>query len=371
MASKVIDVIRVNGTDVPIYNISRSPAFYRRSYLPSVGQTSITIHPTWINIGDEGYTTTEDITIDINTSSNWDDSTYATASKRAGKDFYIYMAQPTTTGSSVKIILSANSTVPTGYTAINSRKIGGFHCLCSSVGTISGHTLSGYVTGDIIPGSIWDLRHRPIANPEGMVWIPEIGKWVDIYLASYNNGQMSSVFGGTIVDGSSSPAISGERAAELMGLANKKLLSRDEFIVAAKGSNEGTNINGSFDPGTTGGHTDTAGRRMISNYGLEDCCGVLYQWGRDTYENFPGSTHTGSNLYLDGYSWNEVSVYNSSIDSQKYGSCFGFLRRVQLGASWDGCSNAGSRSANCSNFSSDSASHNASRGCSDSKTIEL
>ena len=55
---------------------------------------------------------------------------------------------------------------------------------------------------------------------------------------------------------------------------------RDEFQVVAKGSNECTNISGSRDYGTTGGHVDTNNQRMISHYGLEDCCG------------------TGNNVYL-------------------------------------------------------------------------
>ncbi len=55
----------------------------------------------------------------------------------------------------------------------------------------------------------------------------------------------------------------------------------NEFVAASLGANQGTNITGSADPGTTGGHTDTAGRRMISNVGCEDCCGVLFQWGAE------------------------------------------------------------------------------------------
>ena len=122
-------------------------------------------------------------------------------------------------------------------------------------------------------------------------------------------------------------------------------------MVFAKGSNEGTNISGSTDPNTTGGHVDTAGRRMISNYGIEDCCGVIWQWGADLFENYPGSTWNSANFYLDGYAWQTKSVYNESFDSQSYGSCGGLLRRVLLGAVWGSGSGCGSRSAYCSGFS--------------------
>jgi hypothetical protein len=40
---------------------------------------------------------------------------------------------------------------------------------------------------------------------------------------------------------------------------------------------------------------DSAGRRMVSNYGLEDCCGVEWQWLRNVSamgEQTPGSGGT-------------------------------------------------------------------------------
>ena len=76
--------------------------------------------------------------------------------------------------------------MPYGYTATTSRKVGGFHCLCANVGTIAGHTLNGYVAGDILPASVWDLKHRPKSEPEGMVYIDGIDMWVDIYLCSWS-----------------------------------------------------------------------------------------------------------------------------------------------------------------------------------------
>ena len=46
-------------------------------------------------------------------------------------------------------------------------KLGGFHCLCVDVGTISGHALTNYIAGDILPRSCWDLKHKPRSEPEG------------------------------------------------------------------------------------------------------------------------------------------------------------------------------------------------------------
>ena len=67
----------------------------------------------------------------------------------------------------------------------------------------------------------------------------------------------------------------------------------DEFQLIAAGSNEETNIVDSADPVTTGGHSDTAGRRMISNIGCEDCAGAMRQWLRDTSANYDGAVAAG------------------------------------------------------------------------------
>ena len=119
--------------------------------------------------------------------------------------------------------------------------------------------------------------------------------------------------------------------AECAGQINKELISRDEFIVVAKGSNERTNIHGSADAGTTGGHVDTANRRMISNIGLEDCCGFIWQWCKQS-----GGANGSSG-------WNS-SVYNSAVDgSASCGSAYGNYYRALVGGSWYDSSYCGSR----------------------------
>ena len=81
------------------------------------------------------------VDLDLSLATTWDTTSgtdYTVAASRAGKDFYIYLVQ-----ASPYYVVSANATYPTGYTADNSRKIAGFHCLCNSVGTISGHDQIG------------------------------------------------------------------------------------------------------------------------------------------------------------------------------------------------------------------------------------
>ena len=343
--------------------IGKTPNHFKRPSLFTTNKTTITIPKnTQVNIGDKGYISTADVTLQL--------SNVGAASTRAGKDVYVYACQPST-GTVPVFVLSLNSTVPSGYNANNSRKIGGFHCLCVDVGSISGHKASGYVAGDIIPISAWDLLHRADANNEGMVYIGEIRKWIDIYLSGVESGVLVSKYGATIADGSSSTKYNGELFVEKLALVKKRPLWRNEFMVVAKGSNEGTNITGSTDPGTTGGHKDTAGRRMISNYFLEDCCGALHQWLADTFEFYPGASWSTANFYLSGYSWQEKSVYNPDIDTMKYGSCNGLLRRGLAGGDWDGGSHCGSRCVDCVCFSSDGWSANGCRGACEPRVVNL
>jgi hypothetical protein len=86
-----------------------------------------------------------------------------------------------------------------------------------------------------------------------------------------------SVYGGTIINNRT-----WDRHNDDMAAVGKRLLWDNEFSVIARGSNTRTNISGSSAPPTTGGHVDTAGTRMLSVYGIEDCCGALYQWLNDS-----------------------------------------------------------------------------------------
>jgi len=238
-----------------------------------------------VNINDVGYFLPAAVELDLNTAASWDTLTpvdYTVAANRAGKDFYIYACQPVS-GTVPVIKLSAAATYPTGYTADTSRKIGGFHCECVDVGTISGHALTGYLAGDIIPRSCWDLKHRSSGLQAGMVWAGKTDFdsinlapiWTMIYLASVTGTNTTSAYGGVITDTRNWMDFVDDFAA-----IGCRMLEDDEFQAIATGSNEETNIAGSADPVTTGGHSDTAGRRMISNIGCEDCCGAMWQWLR-------------------------------------------------------------------------------------------
>jgi hypothetical protein len=270
--------------------VAALPAHYERDILWAQKSGSRTVLQTpnrlTVNVNNVGYALTAQADINLATAANWDTITptdYTAAAARAGKDFYVYACTPVS-GTVPKLVLSANSTVPSGYDAATSRKLGGFHCLCVAVGTISGHTLTGYVAGDILPASVWDLKHRPVSSPEGMVYVDQLGLWVDIYLQSGTGATTASAYGGTITD-----TRTWMDHVDDLATVKKRMLDDGEFQVCAEGSNQETNITGSADPGTTGGHVDTASRRMVSNFGLEDCCGVVAQWLRDQSYQHPST----------------------------------------------------------------------------------
>lgn len=353
--------------------VASAPCYYKRISLPESNKTQITIAPTWVNIGNKGYVSSMYQTLDLSNTASWSvasGANYTTGANRKGKDFYIYAVPK---DNSLSFTLSDNSTVPTGYTADNSRKIGGFHCECADIGTFSGHPLSGYLAGDILPASIWDLSHRPISSPEGMVFDGK--KWIDIYLGSWDGTKIVSKFGGVIADGESSKKFHGELFEEQYSKVGKSLLSRKDFMHCMKGIQEGANVKGSSDVNTTGGHVNTNGVRIISNYGIEDCAGVIWQWGSDLVEGGAyGTTQNndksnGYNKWLNGYSWindTDSSIYSKSIDGDsRYGSCDGFLRRLRFGGYWGDGSDCGSRSAICNCFSASRNGYSAGRGCSE------
>jgi len=301
-----------------------------------------------VNVGGFGLYSGTQQALDLSLAATWDttsDTDYTVAANRAGKDFYVYACY---NSGNLKLLVSANATYPTGYTPTTSRKIAGFHCLCLSVGTITGHALSDYLTGDILPASVWDLKHRPASAPEGMVYVDGVDKWVDIYLTSVAGGALVSAYNATCADGASSPAFHWYKFSQWFGAVKKRMLTQTEFVAASLGSNQGTNIAGSADPGTTGGKSDTAGRRMISNVGCEDCCGNLWQWGEETGGVASTSTvkaYDANDSSVAGYHW-----YNPN--------------RMILGGPWNNGVLCGSRNLSGSNGPLSLASNCGTRGVS-------
>lgn len=226
----------------------------------------------------------------------------------AGRDYYIYLCfQPATDTVKVPwadIRVSLNSTFPMGYDGNTSRKIGGFHTLCLGAGTLPNNTIdgtphpaSGFQTADIIPNSIWCLTHRSSGQfQEGTAYVDLDDEWHFIYAQSGIGLNTRSIFGGTVTK-------SRTQVQHLDDLLRVGYRLEDDasFMISADGSNAQTNIQGSADPITTGGHVDTAGRRMISKYFLEDMCGTYWFWLQDL--GFNGQTGWTTVPYAQGQTY--------------------------------------------------------------------
>ena len=163
-----------------------------------------------------------------------------------------------------------------------------------------------------------------------MVYDADDDVWIGIYLLSYDNGRAVSRFNGVILDGESNPKTHGLWFTETLAKQKMRLPYLHEFFNALKGCQEQVNISGSKDWNTTGGHVYTNNVRCISNIGLEDPTGFMWQW---------------SNNYgmAGGSGWGQSS-YDANVDSVNRGGTYGNLWLPLVGGRWYDGSHCGSRS---------------------------
>jgi hypothetical protein len=218
----------------------------------------------------------------------------------AGTDYAIYACAD---GS---IRADSSFSAPDGYTAANSRLIGGFHYGLTADGTTlaSGSfatTGNGMIwvqsNVDDIAGinkfSIWDLKFRPKSDPRGMFLGPG-NFWMDIYLCSTDvdtNGTSKSgtnIASGTVLpkipvafggDGTATyPTLNWWVANELAASQNKRLPWEHEFVIAAFGVTE----NQSIDATASTYPITQRNPGYTSKRGGEQMSGHHWTWGLDT-----------------------------------------------------------------------------------------
>ena len=274
-----------------------------------------------------------------------------TGSVAGGKDYYFYM------NNDEELVVSLSDTAPTGYTADDVVLIGGAHTLCVSVTASNAPTLPsdsfwsthpaiGYDAGHFIPNSSWTPAFKSASKTgnKGQVLIDHYGIekfWVDIYLQSGTGTATASSYSGTITN--SRQPIQHQFDMNLVG---KKLPTDQQFMIFAEGSNQCTNIAGSAIPSAklTGGYSDTAGKRMISGFFVECCCGYLWQWGDEIAP-------------VGGSGWNEYAVTNR-------GSSYGMPYVLQFGGYYADSSHCGSWARLCGGARAGVDTHFGARGVS-------
>ena len=300
---------KVNSLDTKVDNLNvkaNTPRWLRFDFSASNKQTLKILANTHIRV--------ENTIVHFDTNTSFDLSTTINATSNSkGKDWYVFLD---TEGN---VTCSLSKTESAGK-----RRIGQFHTLCANAGasvtglvptelTTTGgnflikqyneeedsdfyafynkpitavetgtyynvgtvvHPLSGFVTNDILPESVWCLTFHPsCASYDGMVYDRDCDIAVDIYLQSGKGKATKSAFGAPFTNSRQQ-----WNHQEDMRAVGKRLLKDYEFTSIASGSNERTNIDRESDQTTVGGHVDTNGRRMISFIGCEECCGYFFQW---------------------------------------------------------------------------------------------
>lgn len=245
----------------------------------------------------------------------------------------------------------ANFSAPTGYTAVNSRKIGGFYY---GPGAMATGQSGGDTTPQILAHTFWDLKWRPrCPDPRGMGFVSASVGWVDLWPLGINwIAEGTSCMGAIIADGASPPKKPLDRggngteayssftqyeATEIFQSVGKTLLSYAEFQAAAYGTTEA--ICRGNDPVTTGFATTNAGssnadQKFTSAY-MYMASGVQWWWSRDLLYRADGADAAA----ITAYSWKSTGR-GSAYTQGSNGIVAGIL-----GGGWVNGSGCGSRAA--------------------------
>lgn len=240
------------------------------------------------------------------------------ATLQAGKAYSIFLVPSATGGVELKV--SLNSTAPTGYNPLDTRRIGGFSTLCRDAGTISwhaNHPLSGFVAGDIIPQSVWTLYHRPYASPNNCIYIPAgIPFWRTIYDHSGTLSTTSFEYGGTVTR---TRTFYGHM--QDMMHAGYILPTYEQAAISGYGCEPLKAVSGKAETSitTAGGHVNESNNRIISIYGAEDCVGCTWKL-----------TTIGA---IGGSNWST----DASVGVHQYGS----VNVLRVGGGWGNSGLAG------------------------------
>jgi len=232
----------------------------------------------YLNYSDDSWTVTCSITKSADTDSKRYIGRFHTLCVSVGSGTtMIAPTEPSSSGASGNYLIKSYDeyTDPDFYTFYNKAITARVNQTYYDVVTVA-HPLAGYSAGDILPESVWCLTWKPSSRYEdAMVYDRDTDIAVDVYLQSGKGLSTRSKYSTNTRPTNSRQQYNHQ--ADMMSVG-KRLLRDFEFSSCALGSNERTNIAGSSSVNSSGGHSDTASRRMISAIGCEDCCGFLLQW---------------------------------------------------------------------------------------------
>lgn len=270
-----------------------------------------------------------------------------------GTDYNIFVCDPTNGDETVdeaevyKISTSPN--FPSGYTASNSRRIGGFHygvvrkvsdvgIPVNSGGTELGSGWESNVYNGVVPNSVWTLLHRPKCDPAGMVYLGN-GLWGDIYLSSDDGDDgLVSVKGANPITGTE--GLNWYIAAEKARRSGKRLPSYAEFCQAAYGSPAGQDGNNTYAWSATG---NTARQKTgyvtyaVSATNIRDLVGNVWKWVDELCLDPTATT----------WAWQDVL---GAGHGQAYIPSSTALRALICGGGWSDGVHGGDRAVLCNHY---------------------
>ena len=277
------------------------------------GQQRVTIPPISVNVGGIGYHKATETDLDPLVDN--DGTLGGTPAFVVGTDYYIYAVPATADSIEPNFVVSLNSTWPDGYTADNSRKIGGFHygrvrAINSANEPINGSDVAFGTSGTnwkdnvangILPLSVWSLTHRPRCTPEGMVYMGG-GLWVDIYLcADDGTGGGKSDYNATPMTGTE--GLNQYDFMQRLARVDKRGLTYSEWCNTAFGSPQGEDGNNTY----AYARTTNTGRaatgsvdKAVSAIGCVDCVGNVWEWLDDYSARSAGTTFDWQNVITTG-----------------------------------------------------------------------
>lgn len=284
-----------------------------------------------------------------------------------GKDYYVYVCDSGNKDADEVYKISLNSTYPAGWTALNSRKIGGFHYgkvrgvdaatgkPVNASGIVKGSGWQNNIYNGIVPRSVWTLGHRPKCAPEGMVYLGG-GIWVDIYLNSNDGkGGLQSKYGATPMTGSE--GLNWYDFAHRLQKSGKRLPSLQEFTQYAYGSPGGLDSSNDYAwTATTNSGRATTGNvaRAVSAVGVRDAVGNVWEW---LDEIVTRAAHATSATYhaKEAWDWDITTPLltgeDADISSGNIYQYYAFsIAPLIAGGHWERGITAGTRAVSCGNY---------------------